>query len=96
MCPGSISSSAWRIRTRGVAVISLHRLTPEFYGEAEDPRLLLERAVKEAIHETGHMLGLTHCQRPGCIMRFSNAIADTDNKGPGLCEDCRGVAARMI
>jgi archaemetzincin len=71
------------------AVISLARLYPEFYGQPRDPRRFKERAVKEAIHELGHLLGLGHCPDPACIMFFSNSLADTDRKGPGFCRRCR-------
>ncbi|MHB1361356.1 MAG: archaemetzincin family Zn-dependent metalloprotease [Thermoleophilia bacterium] len=76
-------------RERGAAVVSLHRLRPEFYGSPPDAGLLLRRALKEVIHEAGHMLGLSHCRRAECIMHFSNAIGDTDSKGPGFCGECR-------
>lgn len=78
------------------AVISLHRLTQEFYGEAPDPELLEERAAKEAIHEIGHVFGLSHCTRPGCIMRFSSTIAETDEKGPEFCGRCAVSLARVL
>ena len=71
------------------AIISLARLQPEFYGQPGNPRLLEERALKEAIHELGHLLGLGHCPVPACIMFFSNSLADTDRKGPGFCPECR-------
>jgi archaemetzincin len=71
------------------AVISLARLYPEFYGQPRDPRRFKERALKEAIHELGHLLGLGHCPDPACIMFFSNSLADTDRKGPGFCQRCR-------
>jgi len=71
------------------AVISLARLYPEFYGQPRDPGLFKERALKEAVHELGHLLGLGHCPDPACIMFFSNSLADTDRKGPGFCERCR-------
>ena len=71
------------------AVISLARLYPEFYGQPRDPRLFKERAVKEAVHELGHLLGLGHCPDPACVMAFSNSLADTDRKGPGFCKPCR-------
>jgi archaemetzincin len=73
----------------GVAIISLWRLREEFYGLPRDKDLLKERAVKEAIHELGHVYGLDHCFHPECIMYFSNSINDTDNKGPGFCEVCK-------
>jgi archaemetzincin len=75
-------------RAAEVAVISLARLRPQFYGAAPDPRLLEERAMKEAIHELGHVYGLAHCPDPACIMHFSNTIEDTDRKGPGFCRRC--------
>ena len=71
-----------------VAVLSLHRLDPSFYGK-RDKRLLAERASKEAVHEVGHMLGLRHCSNEKCVMSFSNTIADVDRKSIELCEFCR-------
>jgi archaemetzincin len=81
-------------RGRG-AVISLARLYPEFYGRPRDPRLFKERALKEAVHELGHILGLGHCPDPACIMFFSNSLADTDRKGPGFCAGCRELLRRQ-
>jgi archaemetzincin len=72
-----------------VAVISLARLYPEFYGQPRNPQLFKERAIKEAVHEIGHILGLGHCPDPSCIMFFSNTLADTDRKGPGFCAPCK-------
>jgi archaemetzincin len=71
------------------AVISLARLYPEFYGQPRDPGRFKERALKEAIHELGHLWGLDHCSNPTCIMFFSNSLADTDRKGPGFCAQCQ-------
>ncbi len=73
----------------GAAVISLSRLKQEFYGLPGDRDLLKERAIKEAIHELGHVCGLDHCPRPECVMYFSNRIADTDMKGKGFCNICK-------
>ena len=72
------------------AVISVARLDPRFYQQPPDPALLQERALKEAVHELGHLLGLPHCDNPRCIMYFSNTLADTDRNGPGFCPACRG------
>jgi archaemetzincin len=77
------------IYTGVAAVISLTRLRQEFYGLNPDKKLFHLRAVKEAIHEIGHTYGLSHCKNPQCIMFFSNAIRDTDKKGPGFCTICR-------
>lgn len=75
-------------RESGVAVISIHRLEPEFYGSTPDRELLQTRLLKESIHEIGHVLGLNHCGDPRCVMHFSSTIADTDAKGPGFCSRC--------
>ena len=71
------------------AVISLHRLRPQFYGDREDEQLLRERLVKTAIHELGHSLGLTHCRRRTCVMYSSTRIDDTDGKMADFCPTCR-------
>ena len=71
------------------AIISLARLYPEFYGQPRDPGRFKARAVTEAVHELGHLLGLGHCIDPACVMAFSNSLADTDRKGPGFCQPCR-------
>jgi archaemetzincin len=75
-CPGKI------------ALISLYRLRPEFYGDAPNRSLFFERAEKEAVHELGHTLGLRHCEDSSCVMFFSTSIVDTDAKDSTLCGKC--------
>jgi archaemetzincin len=70
------------------AVFSLTRLDPRFYGLPEDPEVLLERSVKEALHELGHTFGLYHCRRPDCVMRASTSAEDVDLKPPRFCRTC--------
>jgi archaemetzincin len=70
------------------ALISLFRLKPEFYKLKPDPEVYSLRAVKEAVHEIGHTLGLKHCSRSSCVMHFSNSIFDTDKKQHLFCDEC--------
>ena len=71
------------------AVISTTRLDPMFYEKSFDIMLLTARAVKESVHETGHMLGLNHCPNNKCVMSFSNTLADVDRKSKNLCDMCK-------
>ena len=78
----------------GAAVIYLPRLRQEFYGGAKNRDLFYERALKEAVHELGHTVGLRHCSDPRCVMHFSNSIADTDFKGWRFCDSCSSLVGR--
>jgi archaemetzincin len=78
------------------ALISLWRLKPEFYAEAPNSELFSARALKEAVHEVGHTLGLRHCPRSSCVMFFSNSIFDTDKKQSLFCDECYLQAAMRI
>ena len=71
-----------------VAIVSLYRLSQEFYGLSEDIDRFKERVLKEAVHELGHTYGLSHCSNPLCVMHFSNSLLDTDIKKASLCPQC--------
>jgi len=71
------------------AIISLCRLRQEFYGLRPDRNMFIVRAVKEAVHELGHVLHLSHCENRNCVMFFSNSIMDTDAKGYRFCPSCQ-------
>lgn len=69
----------------GVAIISLVRLRQGYYGLPEDDGVFMERSVKEAVHELGHLYDLTHCRDSRCVIFFSNNLMDTDRKGSTFC-----------
>jgi archaemetzincin len=71
------------------AVLSTFRLRPEFYRNRADNSVLIERAIKESVHEVGHMLGLKHCLNEKCVMNFSPTIFNFDKKAKNFCDDCK-------
>ena len=77
------------------AIISAFRLRQEFYGLPPDPALMVERAVKEALHEWGHAAGLRHCPRYDCAMHATHSIELLDLKGDGYCPACAGRVRRV-
>ena len=78
-----------------VGIVSSYRLRNEFYGLPKNESLLLERLVKEIIHELGHLLNLRHCNNFSCVMSSSNAVDDLDVKRARYCESClKKIAGR--
>jgi len=77
-----------------VAVVSLARLRQEFYGMAPNQEILLERAAKEAMHETGHTFGLVHCADRSCVMSLATNIRQIDGKQAAWCAACAAQVRR--
>jgi archaemetzincin len=71
------------------AVVSAHRLQQEFYGLPEDREVLRQRLLKEAVHEIGHTLNLSHCDDYGCVMAPSHAVEWIDLKESTMCANCQ-------
>lgn len=76
----------------GAALISLARLDPTFYGLPADEGALMQRAVREALHELAHVAALAHCTQPLCLMRFAGSVEKADLRGARFCDAC---AARL-
>ncbi len=71
------------------ALVSVTRLNPMFYRKSPDKMLLIDRTIKEIIHEAGHTFGLRHCQNERCVMSSSNTIFNVDKKTKNLCDMCK-------
>jgi archaemetzincin len=61
------------------AVVSVYRLN-------EDGKVI-ERTIKEVLHELGHLMGLKHCTN-NCVMRFCENPEQIDGKSPHFCRSC--------
>jgi archaemetzincin len=73
-----------------VGVVSLARLRQEFYGLPADRGVFLDRAIKEALHESGHLFGLVHCADRACSMSLSTGVRQIDLKQSAFCGHCKG------
>ncbi len=70
-----------------VGVWSLHR-----YGDPKQDaasfKRVLERTLKIAVHETGHMFSLPHCTKYPCIQSGVNSLDEADESPLWLCPEC--------
>jgi archaemetzincin len=78
-------------REAKVAVVSIARLRPP-NGDGD---LLRRRTQVEAVHQAGHLLGLSYCDDPRCVMFFATSVTDCDRKGVSLCNLCRNGLAKL-
>jgi archaemetzincin len=72
------------------AVMSLARLRQGAEGEH-----LRRRFQVEAVHQAGHLLGLSYCEESRCVMFFSQAQQDCDRKQLALCNNCRNELHKL-
>lgn len=74
-----------------VGVFSFARYHPSFYkgkaGEGSE-QLVLLRALKVLVHESGHMFGIRHCVHYQCLMNGANHLGETDASPIHLCPVC--------
>ena len=72
-----------------VGVYSLARL-----GNSEKEfRLFLDRTLKIAMHETGHMFSMLHCTKYECLMSGTNHLGETDRRPLDVCPECMAKIA---
>ena len=73
------------------ALVSTYRLRQEFYGLPADADLFRRRLLKEAVHELGHTLSLSHCENYDCVMSPSHGVEWIDLKSWHFCDECRAM-----
>ncbi|MHA1463397.1 MAG: hypothetical protein ACTSQ0_10045, partial [Candidatus Heimdallarchaeota archaeon] len=57
------------------AIVSTHNLISQHNKGSKYTLIVIERIIKEAIHEIGHLiLGFEHCLTVDCVMRFSRNV----------------------
>jgi archaemetzincin len=72
------------------ALLSLYRLRP-----GADLETLKRRAQLEAVHQAGHLVGLSFCEDTRCAMFLAQSPQEQDRKGLGLCNLCRNELAKL-
>jgi len=78
----------------GVGIFSFARYNPTFGEErkrkltASQKSLLLQRAVKTAVHETGHLINMGHCVSFLCCMNGSGSLEEDFSQPLHLCPVC--------
>lgn len=70
------------------SLVSLARLREQFYGREPDTKLFKERALKVAMHEFGHSMGLEACDNE-CIMSGISTIEKIDSYDARFCDECK-------
>ena len=71
-----------------VALVSLFRLRENHFNELNPSPLILKRVTKVALHETGHLFNLFHCEDPRCLMHFSGLLEELDQAPLYFCRYC--------
>lgn len=79
-----------------VALVSLARLSQDFYGLPVNNDLKIRRARKEVAHELGHTFGLVHCRDRSCIMSLSTEILQIDVKSEDFCPGCWAILSEEL
>jgi len=70
-----------------VGVWSLWRLERDGQKLTKANRFL-DRTLKVATHETGHMFSMRHCKKYECLMSGTNNLDETDRRPLDTCPDC--------
>ena len=72
------------------AVVSIFRLR-----QGADLDTLRRRTQVEAVHQAGHLLGLSYCDDARCVMFLATSVGDCDRKSAQLCNVCRNELVKL-
>lgn len=76
-----------------VCVVSTFRLG----ARGADEKKLRDRLRKVAIHEVGHVTGLPHCPKAGCVMQDAESSIETVDRETGaFCDTCKATSLKWI
>lgn len=75
-------------RESHASVMSLWRLRGE--GEAWKRRTFVE-----AVHQAGHLIGLSYCEDARCAMFLATTITDAERRQLHLCNNCRNELVKL-
>lgn len=75
-------------RESHASVMSLWRLRGE--GEAWKRRTFVE-----AVHQAGHLIGLSYCEDARCAMFLASTITDAERRQLHLCNNCRNELVKL-
>jgi archaemetzincin len=78
-------------RESRIGLVSLFRLRQGVDGDA-----LRRRLQVETVHQTGHLVGLSYCEDPRCVMYLATSVGDVDRKGLALCNLCRNEFQKLM
>ena len=78
------------------ALASLYRLGKTTDRVPASADQIIERLVKVAIHELGHLFNMAHCLNKHCLMHYSGNLADLDATSLTFCDYCSEFVAYSI
>lgn len=76
-------------RESHVAIMSLNRLRAD-QGDAWKRRTFVE-----AVHQAGHLIGLSYCEDARCAMFLATTITDAERRQMHLCNNCRNELVKL-
>lgn len=77
-------------RESRVALLSTFRLKSNGEGAGFTRRMQIE-----AVHQGGHLVGLSYCDDPRCVMFMATTPSDCDRKQLVLCNVCRNELVKL-